>query len=995
MFGKRGKRTILEALGIQRYFGVLFLGLFLAAGLALTIVGHRMLAQATSEDITHRSEVIARTVRARTVNMVRRQSLPVIRLLSMGTLPGAKSLRERLVLLPVLQTMLKDAPALRSIFIGYESGDYMIVAQLRDHTAARLGDLPPGTSLAVLAAAGDVRPLVVECIFFNDKLEELGRRNLEFMQNYDPRERAWYQVARQSEGPLEPVPFMQDIMGDAVIAFARKSRDGQAVVGATVLVAKIRDVLREELPSPDSYLALFRPSGELIAGSDGSADRDGGQRIRTLDSLARPVLAGREMFLRGVRGDGIPFTVSGRDWVLFLDEVHLDPHAAGDFLVLAVPRDVLLRDADNFLRNVLLVMAGILLFACPLVWLAARRIARPLHALALQASRFYGGNPALFERVPSELSEIRKISSSISSMQAKLRKVIEVIGVIGVEKDFSRLIGRVLQDTVTVAQVDGGLVVLLNQEGQYSKNGYYFWGGHGDVLLTSLEFSDDGRIGGPEWAIHLALAQERAVLDKVGRAEPDADVDFMSAGFEDANVVHVQRVWVALRDRAGTPLGAISFFRRAGWGDTGIPSEQVELLESLARAIGLVLEMQHLLKGQRDLRDALIHILAGAIDAKSPYTGGHCARVPAIFQMLLQAACDAREGPLADFHLDKNGWEEARLAAWLHDCGKVTTPEYVMDKATKLETLNDRIHEVRTRFEVLKRDAEIIYWRRTSAGADRSVAARLLEKELQTLDEEFAFVASCNLGVEQMNTDALARLHAIGRRTWMRTLDKRLGVSREERARMDRAEAPLPPVVEPLLADNPEQIIPRSLKDRLPADNPWGFQVTAPEALYNRGELHNLSISHGTLTPEERYKINDHITQTIMMLSRMPLPKELAAVPEIAGAHHETMDGRGYPRRLVREEMSWKARMMAVADIFEALTAGDRPYKTGKTLSEALDIMDKMHKNGQIDSDIYALFLRSGIPERYAAEYLSGAQNDLREYPEWKPQEGSVALVAV
>ena len=380
---------------------------------------------------------------------------------------------------------------------------------------------------------------------------------------------------------------------------------------------------------------------------------------------------------------------------------------------------------------------------------------------------------------------------------------------------------------------------------------------------------------------------------------------------------------------------------------------------------------------QGSLRHSFIQILAEAIDGKSGHTGGHCARVPVIFQMLLQAACDAHDGPLANFTLDKNGWEAAMLAGWLHDFGKVTTPEYVMDKATKLETLYDRIHEVRMRFEVLKRDAEITYWKAVAEGADAEAKQRELLEAHSQLDDDFAFVASCNLGTEAMDVAAVERLGAIGRRTWTRTLDKRLGVSRGERERMDKANVPPAPVTECLLADNPEHIIPRTSKDMLPPENRWNFKLDVPDALYNRGELHNLSIRAGTLTLEERYKINDHITRTIMMLERLPLSKELSAAREIVAAHHETMDGKGYPRRLVREEMSWPARIMAVADIFEALTAWDRPYKDSKKLSEALKIMDGFKERDHIDPDVYELFLRSGIPQRYAAEYLHPEQNDL------------------
>src|SRR6202012_3113784 len=172
-------------------------------------------------------------------------------------------------------------------------------------------------------------------------------------------------------------------------------------------------------------------------------------------------------------------------------------------------------------------------------------------------------------------------------------------------------------------------------------------------------------------------------------------------------------------------------------------------------------------------------------------------------------------------------------------------------------------------------------------------------------------------------------------------------------------QSPLP-TQEPLHADRPEHIFPRREADKLGADNPWGVKVQVPEHLYNRGELYNLAIGRGTLTAEDRFKINEHMIETIKMLSRLPLPRHLSNVVEIAGGHHEKMDGTGYPRRLTRDEMSWPARMVAVADIFEALTAVDRPYKSGKTLSQSLAIMARMCNENHIDPDVFRLFVETG-----------------------------------
>jgi hypothetical protein len=237
-----------------------------------------------------------------------------------------------------------------------------------------------------------------------------------------------------------------------------------------------------------------------------------------------------------------------------------------------------------------------------------------------------------------------------------------------------------------------------------------------------------------------------------------------------------------------------------------------------------------------------------------------------------------------------------------------------------------------------------------------------------------------------MAPEKITRLKTIAQRTWMRTLDDRIGISHEEKARKERAPAPVLPAAEPLLADKTEHVFERRPEDCVPEDNKWGFRMTVPERLYDRGELHNLSVVRGTLSDEERYKINEHMVQTVKMLTGLPFPKHLRNVPELAIAHHEKMDGTGYPKRLKKEEMSPVARMMAIADIFEALTAADRPYKKGKTLSEAIKIMSFMKKDQHIDPDLFDLFLRSGIYREYAERYMNPEQIDVVDIAQYLPE---------
>jgi HD-GYP domain-containing protein (c-di-GMP phosphodiesterase class II) len=406
-----------------------------------------------------------------------------------------------------------------------------------------------------------------------------------------------------------------------------------------------------------------------------------------------------------------------------------------------------------------------------------------------------------------------------------------------------------------------------------------------------------------------------------------------------------------------------------------VPSHVKELDELSESMMAMVESIQAYELAQRNLMDSFIQLIAQAIDDKSAYTGGHCERVPELAMMLAQVASDSESAAFSDFELStEEQWREYHIAAWLHDCGKITTPEHIVDKGSKLEAIYNRLHEIRMRFEVLWRDAEIDYLKALgrSPGDSTRLGDELREKRKQ-LQDDFQFVAQCNVGGEFMDEASLQRLRQIATTTWQRHFDDSIGLSPTEKLRMPAAAAELP-ATELLLSDKPEHIVPRSGETEFAPE--LGIDMEVPEHLQNLGELYNLCVSRGTLTREDRFRIQEHMISTIKMLESLPFPEELQNVPRYASTHHETLKGTGYPRKLGAGQLSIPERILAIADIFEALTASDRPYKQPKTVSESLDIMLHMVRDNHIDRDCFELFVTEGVYLRYAQAFLQPEQID-------------------
>ena len=951
--------------------GTLMILLVIATGAAIGWLGYHQ----TSRVLLAANEHLLETIEEDVAGELRRQAdgnRQALARIARSALAGATALEQRLAAAPLLLEILADHEHLDAVYVGYADGDFFLGRVLRSAAVRHRLDAPERAAFMVQAIDRADDAVTVTHLFFDEGFALIARRTAPDT-GFDPRQRPWYRAAVNRPGDAVYTPPYVFFTTHEVGVTVSVTTAGGAVVAADRTLADLSQTLARYRVSPSAEIVLTDTDGRALAHPEtGRLIRDdaaaGRPDLARLTELGSPVLARlAETLPRGDRS--VRFALDGRTWQ-GTERALAVPAGPTFFLATLAPEDELLADARRFRDASLWLTLATLLVALPVAWLTSRMIANPLRRLAGEARAIAGFD---FERpiaTRSVVREIDQLATAMDSMKQTIRGFIDLSASLSAEHRFQRLLQRVIRESAGVLQAAGGVIHLKSDDGRSLQPASAAIGGA--VVATTL-FDPVSLEAANQPSLPAEAARHGAIKVRTIAGARALGEQLAAAGLvERLDDRTGQVVALPLRNRQAEVVGVLTL-----WTGPAAPGrERLAFVEALAGVAAVAIENQRLLKAQKDLLDAFIKLIAGAIDAKSPYTGGHCQRVPELTRMLAEAACACRDGAYSSFALSDAEWEELEIASWLHDCGKVTTPEFVVDKATKLETVYDRIHEVRMRFEVLKRDAEIDYWKALHERRDPKSARATLESRWRELDDDFAFVATCNLGGEFMDERHVSRLQRIAAITWRRTLDDRLGISWEERQRKEREPARPLPADEPLLADKPEHRFEWGPGERMPDDNPWGFRLDVPGLKYDRGELHNLSVGRGTLTAEDRYRINDHIVQTILMLDRLPFPKGLQRVPEIAGGHHEKMDGTGYPRRLRAAEQSVPARMMAIADIFEALTARDRPYKPGKTLSQAVAIMARMRDEGHLDPDLFALFLNAGVHRRYAEQFLPPEQVD-------------------
>lgn len=513
---------------------------------------------------------------------------------------------------------------------------------------------------------------------------------------------------------------------------------------------------------------------------------------------------------------------------------------------------------------------------------------------------------------------------------------LNAIGVaLSIEKDLNLLLETILEAAIHITHCDAGTLYCVNEEKRTlgfeivrTKSLGIAFGGTKEKPVTFPPvhlYLPDGQRNDHNVAAY-AMLHDKTV--NIADAYTEQGFDFSGTRkFDEANHYRSKSfLTVPMKNHEGKIIAVLQLLNALDEKGKVISfsNSDQHLAESLASQAAIAITNHALINQLEKLFEGFITLINIAVDEKSPYTGGHCGRVPFLTMLLADAANQVEEGPLADFEMNEKDRYELKIASLLHDCGKVTTPVHVVDKATKLQTLFDRIQMIDTRFEVLKRDAEILLLKGKIAALESGSPLpdeQEYGERLAQFDDDRAFLRKINIGGEFMSPELQQRVEKIGQYRWI---------------------------------------------------NPEGQESN----FLSEEEIYNLNVAHGTLTAEEREIINHHIVATINMLEALPWPDHLKHVPEYAGGHHERMDGRGYPRGLKGSEMSVQARIMAIADIFEALTAKDRPYKDGKKLSEALRILGRMKEDHHIDPDLFDIFIRKQVYLQYAKDQLDPYQID-------------------
>ena len=498
----------------------------------------------------------------------------------------------------------------------------------------------------------------------------------------------------------------------------------------------------------------------------------------------------------------------------------------------------------------------------------------------------------------------------------RLLRLIEVASAISAQKDYPSLFRMAVTEAMATLSAEGGTlylydahlytleaVVVVNSPLGITHSISNFVPGKTSGLFNVIlprQKTRSNTVAGACWQ-----SGDMAVISDTKNKEAIGEYDLRGVlGFDSKHNYHTKNiVAVPLKARDGSVLGVVQMVNARS---DLIAHDNLSYIMAVAGSMGMALEISLLLKGTEELLFSVVSMISKAIDRRSATTGGHCSRVTELAVQFLEELANDPDSPFPDAGIDERQITAMKIAAELHDVGKIATPDYVLDKSRKLEGVFDQISLVQERFA--RRSCELRI--KLLEEALRGKGLPVPEPEAAGEKDDCEFIGRVNIGGESLSGDDIDRLHAISRR----------------------------PVGE--------------------------------ATLLSEDELERLRVKRGTLTEAERKIMQDHAAISIELLEEMPWPDYLQDVPDIAGKHHEAVNGTGYPKGITGDEMSLPARVLAIVDRFEGLCAPDRSYRNNKTLSQAMAIMEKMNESGEIDSQLFEYFVKHKIYMKYAKRHL-------------------------
>ncbi|WP_019439799.1 HD domain-containing phosphohydrolase [Moritella marina] len=845
--------------------------------------------------------------------------------------------------LEMMHMLLSKNKHIASFYIGNNDGSAYLIRSMYTE-ADKLRYAAPDTTVLMLEI--NLNNGQQRSIYFDQQMRRIGSKR-SHSNYYDPRTRDWFKNAKGDMDIHMVEPYAFYFSRRIGITYSRMLKNKQGVIAVDFTLGSLTDIIQDLEYSENSKVLLLTASKRIIS-SNQELELINGEKLFTAEELE---IAEFLPDFNDIKIEETLFSTifwQDQNWELVVTPLEISSLDVLYLVNFVAYKDLLY--GSSILRNELIVISLITVLISFLIILATtEKIAKPLSYLTKSVENIqrFSFKRKVYKK--SNINDINALNEAMNSMENVLVDFFQNL------RDIARSTESEQLSTSMVTQAKAMLACDICQ---------LFVNSPADRAAFRITANSDAVA---PFNVQTLYDHNNAIFTN---SIHELDRNDSHLVFLDSDCT--RGFIIPLLNRADVLVGVLVI----GFNNniSTYSRDRIHFVREFLAFNEIVLEQLEQEHEQRALFHSFVEMMATSVDIKSPYTGAHCQRVPQITKMIAKAA-EQDQQVFDDFSLTEDGWEELLIAAWLHDCGKVTTPDYVMDKATKLETIYDRIHEVRMRYEVLKRDADISYWKAVAQGQDKLSAKAVCDEQKAALENEFEFIAQCNIGHEDLQPESIARLEKIARRTWQRTLPDNIGLSQEALDKKDSARQVLPST-EPLLADKQAHLYSWQKSNSLASQSKREFTLTKPEYQHNRGELHNLRVTLGTLTAEERYNVNDHSIQTYLMLDQLPYPEHLKNVPLIAGSHHEKLNGNGYPLKMKGEEIPLGGRMIAIADIFEALTTAERPYKKANTLNQSLIIMASMVKNGELDANLFELFITQGIYQQYADEYLAESQRD-------------------